>query len=291
MKPATFAYHRAHDARGAVDRLAELGDEAKLLAGGQSLIAMMNFRLARPAALVDIGRVDELRYLRRENDTLRVGALTTHHTLERANGPELAGFRVLPSAARWIGHYPIRTRGTIGGSVAHGDSTAEWCLLAVLLDARIVAQSVRGLRTLSAREFFRGFFTTALEPDELIVEIVFPRPCPHAALTEFAQRKGDFAIVAAAVNLERDGERCTGATVALGGVDSVPVRIPEAERLLAGTAPFGEGPAGLFAEVADVAAAAVEPGGDAHGSADYRRRLVRTLLVRALTEAVSGAAG
>jgi carbon-monoxide dehydrogenase medium subunit len=287
VKPAAFAYHRAHDVRGAVELLAELGDDAKFIAGGQSLVAMMNFRLARPSALIDLARVDGLRYLERDADALRIGALTTHHTVETAGGAKVAGFDVLPKAARWIGHYPIRTRGTVGGSIAHADSTAEWCLLAVLLDAQIIAQSARGRRTLPARDFFHGFLTTALEPDELIVEIVFPTPHPNAALTEFAQRKGDFAIVAAAVSLGLDGARCTAASIALGGVDATPVRVPEAERLLAGETIGDE----LFAEVAEVAATSVDPGSDAHGSADYRRRLVRTLVIRALDEAVADGVG
>src|SRR5690606_30455064 len=140
---------------------------------------------------------------------LRIGALTTHHAVENATAPEItASFGVLPRAATWIGHYPIRTRGTVGGSLAPADSTAEWCLLAVLLDADIVVDGGRGRRTIPASEFFHGFLTTALEPDEMVVELVFPRPAPHAALTEFAQRKGDFAIVAAAVDLRVEAGVC-----------------------------------------------------------------------------------
>jgi carbon-monoxide dehydrogenase medium subunit len=258
-----------------------LGDDAKLIAGGQSLVAMMNFRLARPSALVDLSRVDGLRYVRRDGNALRVGALTTHHAVETDRA--LAdGFAILPKAARWIGHYPIRTRGTVGGSIAHADPTAEWCLLALLLDAEIVAESRRGRRSIPAREFFQGIFTTALRPDEVIVELVFPRPAPNAALTEFARRKGDFAIVAAAVSLELSGGICRGARVALGGVDATPIRIPEAERVLTG-ASIGPAP---FGEAAEAAARAIDPGSDAHGSASYRRTLTRTLLVRALEEAV-----
>jgi aerobic carbon-monoxide dehydrogenase medium subunit len=283
VKPAAFEYHRAHDVRGATELLAELGDEAKILAGGQSLVAMMNFRLARPSALVDVGRIDGLRYLRHDDDRLRVGALTTHHEVETAtNIPE--SFGVLPRAARWIGHYPIRTRGTIGGSLAHADSTAEWCLLAVLLGAEIVVQSEKRRRTVAAEDFFFGFLSTALEPDEMVVEVIFPRPARHAALTEFAQRAGDFAIVAAAVDLDvRDGV-CRGGRIALGGVDSTPVRIPEAEATLAGAELSAE----LFTASADAAARAIDPGSDSHGSADYRRTLTRTLLVRACQEAMAG---
>lgn len=284
MKPAAFSYHRAHDARGATDLLYELGEDAKLIAGGQSLVAMMNFRLARPSALIDINRIDALRYLRRDGDELRIGALTTHHTIETSgSAPELAGFGVLARAARWIGHYPIRTRGTIGGSVAHADSTAEWCLLAVVLDAEIVLHGRNGERAVAAADFFRGFLSTALEPDEMVVEVRFPRQAPCAALTEFAQRKGDFAIVAAAVDLDVEDGVCRGGRIALGGVDAVPVRVPEAEVLLAGAPASPE----TFRAVAGVAAAVVNPGSDLHGDANYRRGLARTLIQRACAEAVS----
>ena len=140
MKPAPFAYHRAHSVAEAVALLAELGDEAKILAGGLSLVPMMNFRLARPAALVDVSRLGGLSYLRADAaDGLRIGALTTHRTVEISRDPAvLAGYGVLPRSARWIGHYPIRSRGTFGGSIAHADPASEWCLLAVLLGAKVV---------------------------------------------------------------------------------------------------------------------------------------------------------
>ncbi|SDX80279.1 carbon-monoxide dehydrogenase medium subunit [Modestobacter sp. DSM 44400] len=284
MKPAPFTYHRAHDVRGAVESLHELGEDAKLIAGGQSLVAMMNFRLARPSALIDVNRIDALRYLRRDGEGLRIGALTTHHTVESSGSTAaLAGFGVLSHAARWIGHYPIRTRGTIGGSIAHADSTAEWCLLAVLLDAQIVVRGQVGERSVAAADFFHGFLTTALEPEEMIVEILFPRPAPHAALSEFAQRKGDFAIVAAAVDLDVEDGVCSAGRIALGGVDAVPIRVPEAESLLQGAPATAE----TFRAAADAAAAAVEPGSDAHGDADYRRGLARTLIERACAQAIA----
>lgn len=284
MKPAAFEYHRAVDLRGAVELLADLGEDAKLLAGGLSLVAMMNFRLARPSALIDIGRVEGLSYLRRHDGALRIGALTTHHAVEAGADVLAGGFEVLADAARYLGHYPIRARGTFGGSIAHCDSTAEWCLLAVLLDARVVVTSAaRGGRTIPAEEFLLGYFSTALEPDEAVVEVAFPRPARHAAITEFAQRKGDFAVVASAVNLDMEDGRCLGGQVALGGVDAKVIRVPAAESLLAGAEP-GED---LWLEVADAAAGAIEPGSDAHASADYRRRLTRTLLVRALREATA----
>jgi carbon-monoxide dehydrogenase medium subunit len=244
---------------------------------------MMNFRLARPAHLVDIAGLRELAYLGVDANgggALRIGALTTHHAVEISSPRQLgAGFDVLRDAMAWVGHLPIRTRGTVGGSIAHGDATAEWCLLAVLLDAELVARGPRGLRRIPAGEFFFGYYTTALEPDEILVEVVFPRPAPKAALTEFAQRRGDFAIVSAAVDLDAEGPAVRGGRVALGGVAAMPVRVPEAEAVLAG--------GGSFRDCAEAAAAAVDPPGDANGSAAYRRCLIRTLVERACEEAVS----
>ena len=286
MKPAAFTYHRARDVAGAVGLLAELGDEAKIIAGGQSLVAMMNYRLARPAHLVDIGRIDGLDRLGRDRDALRIGALTTHHAVEVAGDALLGGFTLLREAMAWVGHLPIRTRGTVGGSLAHADATAEWCLLAILLDAEIVARGPRGVRTIAAGEFFHGFYSTALGYDEMIVEVVFPRPAPHSALVEYADRRGDFAIVSAAVDLDLgEGVRpaVLGGRIALGGVAPVPVRVPEAEAVLAEGGPAAPE---LFRRCAAAAAAAIDPPGDGSGSADYRRALTRTLVAEACAKAV-----
>lgn len=284
MKPAQFEYQRAESAEDAVERVARLGDGAKFLAGGQSLVPMMNFRLARPSALVDVSRVDELDYLRRDGDTLRVGALTRHRTVEATrDAGVLDGWPLLPRATAWIGHYPIRAVGTVGGSVAHADPVAEWCLVARLLDAEMVALGPRGRRTIPAESFFTGFLSTALEPAEMLVELRFPRPAPRAAIAEVARRQGDFAIVAAAVALDGDGSRCTGARICLGGVDAVPLRVPDAEAALRG-ATLDED---VFTAVADRAAASATPHGDAHASAELRRRMVRTLVLRALREAAA----
>ncbi|MFJ2746287.1 FAD binding domain-containing protein [Streptomyces sp. NPDC087440] len=285
MKPAAFGYHRARDTAGAVRLLAEFGEDAKLIAGGQSLVAMMNFRLARPRQLIDIGRLPGLKGLRTDAGGLRIGALTTHHDVETATGLG-ADFDVLRRAVRWIGHLPIRTRGTVGGSIAHADATAEWCLLAVLLDARIVAVGSGGRREIAARDFFQGYYTTALAYDEVITEVFFPHPAPHAAVTEFAQRQGDFAIVAAAVSLDLDLDAggpagVVGGRVALGGVAPLPVRVPEAEAVLAGGGP------GVFERAAEAAAAAIDPPDEAGVSASYRRDLTRTLVRRACEEAMT----
>jgi len=265
-----------------IEQLTELGDDAKLLAGGQSLVAMMNFRLVRPSALVDITPIPDLQYLEPDGAGLKVGALTPHRWVEEMEDPDLLEyFSVLKEAARWVGHYPIRTLGTFGGSIAHADPSAEWCMLAVLLDAEIVAVGPQGERVIPASDFFQGFFMTALEPDEMVVEVRFPEPAPHASVQEFARRAGDFAIVSAAVALDVRDRECHSARVVLGGVSDVPLRIPEAERVLE-RADIGRE---AFDEAGQEAAKAIDPPSDVHGDADYRRDLSAVLVRRALTEA------
>jgi carbon-monoxide dehydrogenase medium subunit len=281
VKPAPFAYHRAHSVAEAVALLAELGDEAKILAGGLSLVPMMNFRLARPTALVDVTRIEGLSYLKTDpRDGLRIGALTTHRTVETSRDPDvLAGFGVLPRSARWIGHYPIRSRGTFGGSIAHADPASEWCLLAVLLGAQVVLTGPQRQRTLPAAEFFEGYYSTAASPDEMITELWFPRPEPRAVLTEFAQRQGDFAVVAAAVCADIEDGICASGRVVLGGVGPLPVEVNA--DLLSGQPATGD----TWQAMGEHAASQVDPPEDTHGSGEYRRRLTATLVSRALAEA------
>jgi carbon-monoxide dehydrogenase medium subunit len=281
VKPAPFAYHRAYSVAEAVALLAELGDEAKILAGGQSLVPMMNFRLARPAALVDVTRIEGLSYLRADTeDGLRIGALTTHRAVEISRDPQvLAGFGVLPRSARWIGHYPIRSRGTFGGSIAHADPSAEWCLLAMLLRAQVVLTGPQGQRTLPAAEFFEGYYSTAAGPDEMITEVRFPEPAPRAVLTEFAQRQGDFAVVAAAVCADIEDGTCRSGRVVLGGVGPLPVEVDAGA--LAGQ-PASEQ---TWRAMGEYAASQVDPPEDTHGDGEFRRRLTATLVARALAEA------
>jgi aerobic carbon-monoxide dehydrogenase medium subunit len=283
VKPAPFAYHRAHSVAEAVALLAELGDEAKILAGGLSLVPMMNFRLARPTALVDVTRIEGLSYLRADpagSAGLRIGALTTHRSVELNRDPAvLAGFGVLPRSARWIGHYPIRARGTFAGSIAHADPASEWCLLAVLLGAQVVLTGPGGQRSVPAREFFQGYYTTAAGPDEMITELWFPRPMPRAVLTEFAPRQGDFAVVAAAVSADVEDGTCRSGRVVLGGVGALPVEVDA-------TALAGQPAApGTWQAMGEHAAAQIDPPDDTHGSGEYRRRLTATLVSRALAEA------
>ncbi len=286
MKPAPFSYHRARSADEAVSLLAERGDDAKLLAGGQSLVAMMNFRLARPAALVDISRLAELRYVGPHDGGLRIGALALHRDLERLTDPGLlAGFGMLPRAARYIGHYAIRAAGTFGGSIAHADPAAEWCMAALLFDAQMVARGPGGERVIPVASFFKGFLETALRPDEMIIEVRLPAPRPGAAICEFARRHGDFAIVAVAAAVDRHGGVCRDARVVLGGVASTVERAAGAEATLIGSS-LG---ADVIAAAAQAAAAATDPPGDIHGSAEYRRHLIQVLAARAIGEAAGHA--
>jgi carbon-monoxide dehydrogenase medium subunit len=281
VKPAPFSYHRVREVAEAVTLLADLGDEARILAGGQSLVPMMNLRLARPSALIDITRIPGLSYLCVDADGLHVGALTRHRTVETNRAPDvLAGFSVLSQSAHWIGHHPIRARGTFGGSIAHADPASEWCLLAVLLDAQVVLQGPERRRAVPAAEFFLGHFMTTAEPEEMIVEVLFPAPAPRAVLTEFAQRKGDFAIVAAAASVEVSDGTCSSARIVLGGVSGTPFVVDA--RALAGQPATPE----TCREAGELAASQVDPPDDGHGSASYRRMLTATIASRALAEAM-----
>jgi carbon-monoxide dehydrogenase medium subunit len=285
VKPAPFAYHRAHSVDEAVALLTELGDEAKILAGGLSLVPMMNFRLARPAFLVDVSGIGGLSYLRAgpadgQTSALRIGALTTHRAVEVCRDPAvLDGFGVLPRSARWIGHYPIRSRGTFGGSIAHADPASEWCLLAILLDARIVLTGPAGPRTVPAAGFFEGYYSTTAGPDEMITELRFPEPAPTAALTEFAPRQGDFAVVAAAVSADVADGICRAGRVVLGGVGPRPLEVD--------ASPLSGQPASAetWRAMGEHAAGQIDPPEDTHGDAAFRRRLTVTLVARALAAA------
>lgn len=279
MKPPPFEYHRVHDVREATERLRELGDEAKVLAGGQSLVPTMNFRLSRPTALVDVNRLDELAYIKRTGDGLRIGALTRHRAVETISDPDvLKDYGILKRTAGWIGHLPIRFRGTFGGSIAHGDPSSEWCLIATALDAQIVVSSAaRGERLIAAGDFFEGFLTTTLESDELVTEVRFDGSRRRSALSEFAQRRGDFALVSAAVWLSEKGD---DVRVALGGVASIPWRAAEAEEIIK----QGGLSKDAIRAAGEAAAASIDPAEDIHASAEYRKKLAAVLVSRALEE-------
>ncbi len=263
MKPAPFEYHAPTDLGEAVRLLAALGEHGRLLAGGQSLMPMLNLRLARPEAIVDLNRITALAYHRLDDETLVIGALCRQREIER-DQEVLARCAAIADAIPLIGHIGIRNRGTVVGSLAHADPSAEWPVLAVLLDATLEVEGVAGRRSIAAQDFFKGLFATDLRPGELVVEARFPLPPAGAgsAFIEVARRHGDFALGAAAavVELAADGS-VAAARLALGGFDSVPVRAtPD--------------PA--------AAAADVNPVDDVHAPASYRRKLAETLARRAL---------
>ena len=282
MKPASFEYHRAASVEDAIQLMGILGEDAKFIAGGQSLVPMMNFRLARPQALVDITRIPGLDYVKVDDGCLRIGALTTHQAVESVSDPAvLADYSVLVREARWIGHPPIRTQGTLGGSLAHADPAAEWCILALLLDADVVVAGPSGTRTISAVDFFLGFLETALAPDEMIVEVRFPAPAPRASFHEIARRHGDFALVAAGASLDLEGGVCRSARIVLGGVGATPDRAERAEALMTGATIAKH----ILDEAANAAVRDLSPLSDVHASSRHRRRLAEVLVRRALGDA------
>jgi carbon-monoxide dehydrogenase medium subunit len=283
MKPAPFRYHAPKTIEEAVETLAEVaGEDGRVLAGGQSLVPIMAFRLARPAHLVDINGVEALRRLAVDGDKLSIGACVRHAAFHKpvVDGP--LG-RLLAKVVRHIAHYPIRTRGTFCGSIAHADPASEWCLVAAALGADMVARSASGTRTIPVQDFFRGIMTTALNEDELLTEVRLPiLPADtHCGFYEFNRRAGDFAIAMALVTYRLQNGMMVEPRVAVGGAEPQPRRIAAAEQALTGSAP-GQ-PA--FAAAAEAAAAAVDPLEDAVTSADYRRDLVRTVTRRALEQA------
>ncbi len=284
MKPAAFEYFQPTTVGETVSLLASLED-AKVLAGGQSLVPAMNFRLSRPAALVDINRVEGLDGIELGADWLTVGALARHRAFETppAEGP--LG-HLLATAANFVGHLPIRVRGTFVGSLAHADPAAEWCLVARTLDAELVAASVSGERTIAAADFFQTLFTTDLRSDELLVSVRLPAldSSFRVGFAEFSRRAGDFALVMAAAVIKVESDVITQARIGIGGAADKPIRMAQAESALVGKDANPE----VCEEVASLAATEVEPLADIHGSSEYRRDLVRAMTRRALRQALAG---
>jgi len=282
VKPAPFDYLAPEDLDEALSALAEHEGEAKVLAGGQSLVPAMNFRLATPSVLVDLNRIRGLANVRVSTGELIIQALVRHRSLE-VPATDDAAARLLARMARHVGHLPIRVRGTFAGSLAHADPAAEWCMLAVALDATIVARSVRGTRRIEAREFFQGLFTTTLADDEIITEVHLPLlGNAGTGFREKSQTAGGFATVAAvAVCTLHDGV-IADVRLAIAGAGATPVRAMRAESLLLGHEASPE----ALADAARAATEDVEPVSDAHVSADYRRHLVDVLARRALDDAL-----
>jgi carbon-monoxide dehydrogenase medium subunit len=285
MKAASFRYHAPRTVDEAVALLAEVAPfDGRVLAGGQSLVPIMAFRLTRPAHLVDINGVEALRRLAVEDDRLCIGACVRHSAFHRpvVEGP-LGG--LLSTVVRHIAHYPIRTRGTFCGSVAHADPASEWCTVSAALDAEVVAQSVRGRRIIPAHEFFAGIMTTTLADDELLTEVRLPLLAPETrfGFYEFNRRAGDFALAMALAVYRVEKERIVEPRLAVGGAEAHARRIADAEQALAGRAPAAES----FADAGERAAAVVDPMEDAQTSAEYRRDLVRTVTRRALERSLA----
>jgi carbon-monoxide dehydrogenase medium subunit len=280
MKPAPFSYHAPKTIEEALATLARVApDDGRVLAGGQSLVPTMAFRLARPRHLVDINGVAALTRLAVDGERLCIGACVRHAAFERpvAEGP--LG-KLLTEVVQHIAHRPIRARGTFCGSIAHADPASEWCLLAAALGAEMVARSARGMRVIPVKEFFAGIMTTALREDELLSEVRLPLLAPDArsGFYEFSRRAGDFAIAMALVTYRLKDAKIFEPHVAIGGAEASPRRIAEAESVLDGQAANAK----AFAAAADAVAKAVDPLDDALISADYRRGLVRTVVRRAL---------
>jgi carbon-monoxide dehydrogenase medium subunit len=282
MKPPPFEYHQTRAVDEAVAVLAEHGDEAKVLAGGQSLVPLLGLRLSHPSHLVDINRVDDLATV--ANGTgLTLGAMVRHHTVETSDVVQAAS-PLLAYATRFIGHRAIRNRGTIGGSIAHADPAAELPTVLVVLDGAVDASSAQGTRTIPGSELFTGFLTTSIAPDELLTAVRIPAwPTGTGwSFQEFSRRSGDFAVVgvAATVRLGR-ASTVAEARLAFLGVGTRPVRATAAESMLAAAAPSDQ----LWRDAAREAAAPLDPPSDLHGSAAYRKHLAAVLAERALREA------
>jgi carbon-monoxide dehydrogenase medium subunit len=285
VKPAAFAYHAPKTVDEAVAKLAELGPlDGRVLAGGQSLVPMMAFRMARPTHLIDINGVAGLDRLAVEGDTLSIGACVRHAAFHR---PVVAGptGALLANVVSNIAHYPIRLRGTFCGSLAHADPASEWCLTAVTLGADLVALSARGRRVIAADDFFEGMMMTKLAEDELLSEARVPLlpPDSRVGFYEFNRRAGDYAIAMALTTFRLKDGVIVEPRVGLGGAEGRPRRMAQAEAALVGQKPGAD----LFRAAAEAAAAAVDPLEDVHADAEFRLDLVRAVTRRALERAAA----
>ncbi len=282
MKPAAFDYVIADSVEMAAASLADAGGDGKLIAGGQSLVPMLNFRLLRPSILIDINRIGGLAFIEESEKAIRVGALTRHYQLETSPviGRHLP---VLACAMTHVAHLAIRNRGTVGGSLSHADPAAELPMLALLLDAELTVASTSGRRSVAARDFFLDALTVDLADGDIVTDIVLPKLPPKSGwgFEEVARRSGDFALAAVAVTLTLADGVVGEARIAMTGVGPTPKRASEAEALLSGRRVEG----GLIDQVTQAVRADVSPETDLHASADYRRHLVGVLAGRAVTAA------
>lgn len=288
MKPAWFDYYAPRALEEALHILGDAGDEGRVLAGGQSLMPMLNLRLLSPAVLVDINRIAALEGLRAEKDCLTVGALVRHADLLRS--PEVReGWPLLAEATTQVAHMAIRNRGTVCGSICHNDPSAEHPAVLVTLGGTVVIAGKGGRRELPAEKFFTGIVSNALEPGEMVVAVRYPRPPARtgSAFVEFARRLGDFAIAGAAATLTMRGETCAQARLTVVGMGEGPLRAQAAEEALTGQRLRREESRDAFAKAAAKVVAAVQPADDVHASSHYRRHLAGVLAVRALQTALA----
>jgi carbon-monoxide dehydrogenase medium subunit len=284
LKPAPFKYVSVESVDEAVAALREHGDEAKVLAGGQSLVPLMNMRLAVPAVLVDINRVAELQGIT-ANGGLEIGAVTRQAALERSDDAQRA-VPLAVRALRHVSHPGVRTRGTVGGSIAHADPAAELPAVLVALDGTVVARGPSGERTIPADDLFEGYFTTALAPDEILTHVRIPAPGEglRVGFQEVARAAGDFALAGAAVAASCEGGSvCQSARIVLFGVADRPLRASGAEQAVAGR-PLAE----AAAEAGSIAGEELDAKGDSHASAAYRKEVAGVLVRRALVQAAGG---
>jgi carbon-monoxide dehydrogenase medium subunit len=286
MKPPAFEYTAVRSIDEAVAELAQHGDEAKLLAGGQSLVPLLNMRLTTPERLIDLNRVPELAYVRARAGGLAVGAMTRQRVVERS-ALAVRHAPLLAEALPWVGHFQIRNRGTIGGSLSHADPAAELPAVAICVEARMTARGPGGERTIAAEDFFLTQLTTALAPTELLTEVWFPEtpPSSGSAWIELARRHGDYALVGVAAVVTLAGDRIVGARLALTGVGDRPVRAREAEARLAGESLTPE----VLADAAESLRREIDPGSDIHATAAYRRHVAGVLAGRVIRLAATRA--
>ncbi len=284
MKPVSFDYFAPTTVNEAVALLEEHGDDAKILAGGQSLVPMMNFRLVRPTCLVDINHIRDLAYIHEKDDRLHIGAITRHRDLETSTLVQQSN-GLLFEGVQLIGHTAIRSRGTVGGSIIHADPTAELPAILAALDGEVRLRGPNGQRTISWRDLFFTFFTTVIEPVEICDEIIIPKLPSSAgwAFEEFTRRHGDFAVAGvAAVIVADNNDCCTDARLAITGTAPTPIRATQAESFLVGKSLKQT----TLDEAGRLVATEVEPESDVHATANYRQHLAGALTTRALQRAV-----
>lgn len=288
MLPARFEYHRPESVDGALSLLAEHGEDAKVLAGGMSLIPLMKLRFASPPHVVDVNGIPGLDAIGESGGELRVGALARHNQIV-ASDVIATSYPAMAAAAPQISDPIVRNRGTLGGSLAHADPQGDWGAVMLALGASVVARSAAGERTIPIDDFLVDTFTTALRPDELLVEVRIPAPAGRAggAYLKMERKVGDFATVGVAVHVSLDDGRIGSAGIGMAAVGSKNMRAAEAEAALAGAEPTGE----AFAEAGRLAAAAANPTSDVRGSAEYKRHVVDVYVRRGLARAIETAGG